>query len=151
MAISLPDLTPEGKKYFDELNKLINLEVHVGFQEGAVYDDGASLAQVAAYNEFGSSDTPARPFMRQSFENHEAELRQACAAVNNKILRGESAENAMKTLGAFAVGVVQMEIMDGDFEPNKPSTIKRKGSDRPLIDTGHMRQSVKYVVKERGE
>ena len=38
----------------------------------------------------------------------------------------------------------------GGFAPNAESTIKKKGSDQPLIDTGYMRQSVNYVVKRRG-
>ena len=46
---------------------------------------------------------------------------------------------------------VQKEIVDGSFEPNAESTIKKKGSDKPLIDTGTMRQSVTYVVRKVGE
>ena len=34
----------------------------------------------------------------------------------------------------------------GSFTPNKPATIKRKGSSRPLIDTGHLRQSITSKV-----
>ena len=78
MALSISDLTPEGRRYFEQLQKLSRLEVQVGFQEGQTYEDGTSLADVAAYNELGTSDSPARPFMRQSFENHEPELKAAC-------------------------------------------------------------------------
>ena len=82
MALSISDLTPEGRRYFEQLQKLSRLEVQVGFQEGQTYEDGTSLADVAAYNELGTSDSPARPFMRQSFENHEPELKAACEQVN---------------------------------------------------------------------
>jgi hypothetical protein len=34
------------------------------------------------------------------------------------------------------------------WAPNTPGTIKRKGSDRPLIDTGALRASIIGVVKE---
>lgn len=34
------------------------------------------------------------------------------------------------------------------WAPNAPSTIQRKGSDRPLIDTGALRNSITYVVKD---
>jgi hypothetical protein len=37
------------------------------------------------------------------------------------------------------------------WEPNKPATIKRKGSARPLIDTDEMRKSITYVVREVGK
>ena len=150
MAFGFDNLTPEGKRYFAELQKLADLEVKVGFQQGEnPYDNGMDLVDVAAKNEFGGSDTPARPFMRQSFENHEAELKAACDKVNKTISSGGSAEDALKTLGVFCKGLVQQEIVDGNFAPNSPSTIRRKGSEQPLIDTGHMRQSVNYVIKKR--
>ena len=60
MALSISDLTPEGRRYFEQLQKLSRLEVQVGFQEGQTYEDGTSLADVAAYNELGTSDSPAR-------------------------------------------------------------------------------------------
>ena len=74
MAFGFSDLTPAGKRYFAELKKLAESEIQVGFQSDQTYEDGTSLAEIAVINELGSSDTPARPFMRQSFENHEAEL-----------------------------------------------------------------------------
>lgn len=152
MAIEFSDLTPEGKKFLNELRKLENLEVQVGFQAGeATYDDtGADVAEIAAYNEFGSSDTPARPFMRQSFEKHEDELQKACDEANKTIAKGGTAEQALNRIGVFCKGLVQNEIVDGGFAPNAESTIKKKGSAQPLIDTGLMRQSVNYVIKKRG-
>ena len=50
----------------------------------------------------------------------------------------------------FVRGLVQETIKEGEFSPNAPSTIKKKGSDKPLIDTGHMRQSVMTVVDRKG-
>lgn len=150
MGFGFSDLTPEGRRYFEALKKLSELEVQVGFQGDESYEDGTSIAEIAAYNELGSSDTPARPFMKQSFENHEDELRAACERVNAAIASGKSVEQALDALGVAIKGLVQTEIVDGDFTENAPSTIKKKGSDKPLIDTGTMRQSVNYVVKRRG-
>ena len=141
-------LTGEGEKYLSEMNKLKEATVHVGFQVGNdTYDDGADVAEIAAFNEFGTSSIPARPFMRQSWENHEAELTRVCQAAVNSITNGGTAEDACKTVGVAGVGIVQREIVEGDFVPNSPRTIARKGSAHPLIDTGQMRQSVHYVVK----
>lgn len=88
--------------------------------------------------------------MKQSFENHEDELRAACERVNAALASGKSVEQALDALGVAIKGLVQTEIVDGGFTENAPSTIKKKGSDKPLIDTGTMRQSVNYVVKRRG-
>lgn len=149
MVAEFSNLTPEGRKYFRELKKLADLEIQVGFQGDQTYGDGTSLAEVAAYNEFGSSDTPERPFMRQSFENHESELQAACDLAIKTLASGGSAEAALDKLGVVAKGLVQQEIVDGGFAPNAESTIKKKGSEQPLIDTGYMRQSVNYVIKKR--
>ncbi|EFA29062.1 conserved hypothetical protein, partial [Haemophilus influenzae HK1212] len=44
-------------------------------------------------------------------------------------------------------GDVQLNIARGNWVANAKSTIKQKGSSKPLIDTGKMRQSVKGIVK----
>lgn len=144
------DLTPEGKRYFAELKKLEKLEVQVGYWRGEnAYDDGTELVDVAAFNELGTSAIPARPFMKQSFENHESDLQGACDTVNALISNGSTAEQALVTLGDFCKALVQEEIINGGFEPNAPSTIAKKKSERPLIDTGTMRQSVDFKIKKR--
>ena len=152
MAKMFTDLTPEGRRYFAELQKLEELEIHVGFNgnEGG-YENGATVAEVAAYNEFGSSSKPARPFMKQSFENHESELQSGCDEVNAALSQGKTAEAALDRLGLLCKGLVQEEIVNGGFAPNAPATIRAKGSAQPLIDSSHMRQSVNYVIKKRGE
>ena len=89
--------------------------------------------------------------MRQSFENHEAELQAACDAANKVLADGGTAQQALQKIGVFAKGLVQQEIVDGGFAPNAESTVKKKGSDKPLIDSGLMRESVNFVIKGRGE
>lgn len=145
------ELTSEGKRYLAEIQKMSESVVRVGFQDGRNnYEDGTSLVEVAAFNEFGNSETPARPFMKQSFDRHGDELKAICSAMMKQIEKGQTAEYALKNIGVAAKGIVQNEIVDGNFVPNKPSTISRKKSSKPLIDTGHMRQSVDYVI-EKGE
>lgn len=142
-------LTGEGKKYVAEINKLISKEVHIGYQAGDnAYDDGTDLVDVVAYNEFGTSTIPARPFMKQSFENHPDKLNAECGAAVASINNGGSAEAALTRIGVFAKGLIQEEIVEGGFAPNAPSTIRKKGSAQPLIDTGFMRENVNYFIKD---
>ena len=79
------------------------------------------------------------------------EINSEFQALKADILRGRSAEQILKELGVFQKDLMQNEIITGDFAPNAPSTIRRKGSSKPLIDTGRMRQSVDYVIKPKGE
>lgn len=150
MAEEISHLTPEGRRYFAELKKLADMEIRVGFQAGeAEEENGTDIVDIAAYNEYGSSDTPARPFMKQSFENHEDELQAVCDEAMKMIKKGGTAQQALNKIGVLCKALVQSEIRDGNFVPNAPSTIKKKGSDKPLIDTGTMRQSVQYVIEKR--
>ena len=132
-------LTPEGKKFFSEIKKLNKLQVRVGFQQGDEQEEGVDLLDIAMWNELGTSSSPSRPFMRKS------------VAQVKKLAKGETtAEQVFKAVGAFQKGLVQEKIKNGEFEPNSPYTIKKKGSDKPLIDTGTMRQSVNFVITEKG-
>ena len=67
-----------------------------------------------------------------------------------KILSGSvSARGALDVMGLAVTGMIQEQITDGDYVPLAPATIKRKGSDKPLIDTGHMRQSIRHVIEDK--
>ena len=143
-------LTNDGMKLFYALDQLRKLEVAVGFQRGKdPYSDGTDLVDVAAQNEFGTSDIPARPFMRQSWKNNDKAIKQVVKNVIAAVEQGQNISGLLNQVGVYGVGLVQDEIREGNFVPNAPATIKMKGSDRPLIDTGHMRQSVHYVIRER--
>ena len=149
MDFAFDAMSPECRKYLDQLEKIEHLEVAVGYQAGQAYDDGTSLVDVVAYNEYGTSRMPARPFMKQSFENHEDRLQAACEQVLKEMSEGATAQEALNRLGVFLKGLVQEEIVEGGFAPNAESTIRQKGSAQPLIDTGFMRQSVQYEVRGR--
>lgn len=144
-------LTPEGKRFYAELKKLHEQEVFIGYQSGEVTDDnGVDMAQIAMFNELGTSDTPSRPFLRMSVDDNQDKINSMCKSLAGEIAGGGTAEQTLKKLGAFGVSLVQEKIGNGTFVPNAPSTIKKKGSDKPLIDTGKMRQSVKYVIRKKG-
>lgn len=143
--------TPEGERFFAQIEELKQNQVFVGFQAGQVADDrGVDMAQIAMFNELGTSTAPARPFLRDSVDENEDVIRDQCGKELKKLTTGATAETVLKRVGALGVRLVQEKIVSGSFKPNAPSTIRKKGSDKPLIDTGRMRQSVKYVVKKRG-
>lgn len=145
-------LTPQGKQFYAEVRKLQQMIVHVGYQRGdeTSEDETADLCDIAAWNELGTSEIPSRPFMRDSVDNHAEKINAFLQQQLRLLAQGKTtAEQIYKSIGVFQKGLVQKEIVDGDFEPNAPSTIKRKKSDKPLIDTGKMRQSVNFVIKKK--
>lgn len=148
-------LTPEGKKFYAELEKLKQNEVFIGYQAGHAKhtdEDGntADMAEIAMFNELGTSTSPPRPFLRMTVDENKDKINQFVETQTKRIAQGASAEQCMKQMGAFGVSLVQEQIGNGTFTPNAESTIKAKGSDKPLIDTGQLRQSVHYVIKKGG-
>lgn len=156
-------MTPEGKKFFAQLQKLAELEVQVGFTaekagygqnhssvNASDYEGGTTIAEVAAWNEFGTYNIPERPFMRQSVDKNGDVIQAMCSEQIKALVSGKAdADKVMRNIGALQVGLIQHEIKAGGFVKNADSTVKQKGSSTPLYDTGHMRQSVHYVVKPR--
>lgn len=151
MARVTDRITPEGERFFKEIEKLVKLTVRVGYQQGAAQeDDGTDTLDVAMWNELGTSRAPSRPFMRQSVDNNEKKINDFLRLQLQRLAEGKTtAEDIYTQIGVFQKGLIQQTIRDGDFVPNAPSTILRKGSDKPLIDTGKMRQSVAFVIKEK--
>jgi|Deesub1362B_J571_1020462.scaffolds.fasta_scaffold00499_29 phage gpG-like protein len=59
-------------------------------------------------------------------------------------------ERILRKAGAFLEGAVKEKITQGDpsWPPLRPETVKRKGSSKPLIDTGKLRTSITHKVEE---
>ena len=152
MKIPLTKITQEeGEKLMRELETLKRTQVRVGFRQGeAQEENGVEIVDVAMWNELGTSSTPSRPFMRDSVDKHIDAIQDFCMKQGKQVVEGKiTAQQCLNAIGVYQKGLVQTEIRDGEFEPNAPSTIKKKGSDHPLIDTGTMRQSVSYVITDK--
>lgn len=120
--------------------------VNVGWFEDQRYDDGTSVAQVARWNEFGTkAGIPQRPFMRTAMVQHEKDWIEKLKTIVQKEMDKEKSVNidaALKKFGELVAGDIQETILTGGFQPNAPSTIKRKGHSTPLVDTGVMISSI---------
>lgn len=143
--------TPVGEKIFRELEKLNKLLAQIGYEaENSSEKNGADVCSVAAWNEFGTINMPSRPFMRKSVDDNKDEISAYMRQKVEDVLSGrKTAEQVFKEIGLFQKGLIQKKITDGSFEPNAPSTIRRKKSDKPLIDTGRMRQSVEIFIEKK--
>lgn len=142
-------------KFLDRLKKALtgNRErvVNVGFPASAKEPDGASTAMIAAVHEYGvpHKGIPERPFMRTSLEKNRGKRKALNEQNLKKVLNGGmSVDAALGQLGLMASSDIKQEIKNGSFAPLKPATTKRKGSSKPLIDTGQMRQSVTYELEK---
>lgn len=119
-------------------------KIAVGFQRGDNHSSGAGMAEIAIYNEYGTSQNPARPFFRPTLHAHNPQIITAIRNVAVRQLQGGGNVDAeMMQVGTFAVNKIRAAIVSLRSPPNAASTIAMKGSSNPLIDTGQMRQSVR--------
>ena len=132
-----------------------NKAVKVGILENATNaDTGASIAEYAYWNEFGTKNIPARPFFRNAISDNsdtwagsiKSQLKTMGITDKNVV------EKALKRTGKLMRSDIQQSISKGGFKPLKPATIKKKGQATPLVDTGDMRNAIRYEVTDsRGE
>lgn len=105
---------------------------------------GQTVGEIALANHYGTSNAPARPFLTVTLARRKADISRVFAAA---VKSGRTPQEIGDLVGLYVVGAVQETISDGVPPPNAPSTIERKGSSTPLIDTGILRQSINHEVK----
>lgn len=144
-----------GTKYKAVLNRLaeMKLGVKAGLPAGATTTDGKSIPEYAAYNEFGTSRIPSRPFMRTTAKEHGTKWVATVASQTQGNSQTPAAwKRAMGLTGESMKADIQNTIQNGAWKPNAESTReakKRKGKteyDHPLMDTGQMLAAVTYEV-----
>ena len=155
-------ITPDGKKFFKEMEELKKLQVRVGYQQGKTKSKkGVDLLDIAMWNELGTARAPARPFIRQSADQNKSDIEKFCAAQLEKVTEGGTAEQALNAIGVMQKGLIRETISKSKewTKPNADSTIKKKSKgkgkskkvgDQPLVDTGLLRRKADYVIITKG-
>ncbi len=115
----------------------------MNFLEGKPKFDGP-VAQVAAWNEFGTKSSPPRPFMRNTVASKSPRwgngLGQALRRHDYDVHR------ALDDVGQTVQGQMQETIINWSDPPNSKLTAELKGKNSPLRDTGILLGSVAYEV-----
>lgn len=116
---------------------------------------GLSTVQVAIINEFredvGPGGTgPARAPLRGTADAKREDWFKLLENALAKVIRGKTTLRiALELVGLRASADVRNRILSGKIRPpNAPSTIARKGSSLPLVDTAQMVNSYSYQVDE---
>lgn len=136
--------------------------VKVGVQgaQGAAnhQDTTLTVAQIATIHEFGKTIhqpkmrrtivIPERSFLRATIDTYQQAIARRDVLLAQGYVLGKFAlKPALELLGQYVVGLIKQRIATGIAPPNRPSTIARKRSSKPLIDTGQLRNSVTYKVE----
>lgn len=101
---------------------------------------GGFAAKKATWQEYGTSrGIPARPFLRNTQYENENQWRQKISQDIVQVFEGSLSSSAvLSKLGLFMVQDIRKTIDAGNFAPLSPVTVAKKGSSKPLVDTGEM-------------
>lgn len=137
------------KAIMREFKNANKVQVNVGVQEGEKNAEGASIAEYAAANEFGTDKIPQRPAIGTAFDENKARYIKHMERTA-KQMGTETFARMATQLGLRASQDIQQTITGRNFLPKlSPQTVKRKkGSSKTLVDTGAYVASIKHVMKK---
>lgn len=136
--------------------------VVTGVQQGTKTTEGLDVAEYATVNEFGAVIRrvsangpirpiiiPSRPFMRLYFDKNEAKIsRFSENALTQAMLGKVGIRQAFTAIGLYTQNGLRSQIRrSSDFTPNAESTIKAKGSARPLIDHAILLSNINFELR----
>jgi hypothetical protein len=105
---------------------------------------------VATFEHVTHHAIPARSFLRMPLMTRlQTRIDEIGRGVWRAIVLKRGMLPALATLGTVARNLVDAAFASGGFgqwAPNTPATIRRKGSSAPLIDSAQLRKSVTYQV-----
>lgn len=162
-----------------KLRKFPHAYVQIGFFQGAGKypgEDAPEVVEVALWNEYGTSNMPARPFLGPAVDEHiDLINRWREEMITNIIEKDWEIQKALEAIGFRIKTLIENKIKSNVPPPNAPGTIAHKqsqgqlpkkvkgqggaegraalaagGKTNTLIDTGLMLRSVTYKVNLGG-
>ena len=164
MVVVLAELKKDGtaEKTLTSLKVLAmkyqDANLEVGIFENATYDNGKGksipVAGVAAVQELGSvkRNIPARSFFRTTAEEKRNPWRELFRdGVEASIHHGVEPAQVMEGVGLQVVGDIKAKITEIKAPPLADATAKRKGHEKPLIESKLLINSITHSVGEAGD
>lgn len=107
-----------------------------------------TLGDLARIHEQGLGRVPKRAFVKPAITANRHKYASLIKHHMTAVLKGRLRPSTLwQLVGQEAVKDIGQYMLTATFTPLAPATIKAKGSSKPLIDTGQLRQSVTYQVK----
>lgn len=139
------------EKYMEEMKRKLSngaSQVRVGFLSRARYPNGTPVAMIAAIHNWGAprAGIPPRPFFSNMIADKSPEWPGAMGAL--LVANGYDASLTLRQTGENVARQLRQSIQDTNEPPLAEATIQRKGFDKPLVESGHMFNSVDFETKE---
>lgn len=129
--------------------KSMRVEMQADMDKGFKYSEAFSM-YIHAH---GSPlwQIPPRPAIEPAIKDAKKQIAKRIGYAAHAAIDGNDAEMErwMDSAGMYGEKASRnwFESPKNNWPPNAPSTIRRKGSDVPLIDTGELRKSIKHVTR----
>jgi hypothetical protein len=149
--VAVIDVDKGWNRIMRDLNGLDGTEIVAGILKDAGTDSrGTPMVDIATYNEYGTRHIPSRPFVRIAADDNKKAWLDTVNKEVGAIIDGNGSKSQLgKQVGERMKKDIQDVIGDKSrLKPNAPATVKKKGHDKPLIDTGHMKKIVNYRVED---
>ena len=151
-------------KALKEIEYLAKHQVEIGIlaiDKSLMGENGkVTILDYAIWNEFGTPDIPARPFMRNALDSNKSSISRLIKEIPNKVIKGElHGKEALMIIGETIRGMIILSIRDAKnwAIPNSTKTLKiktskeKKENTKPLIDAGYLITAIRYqIVNENG-
>lgn len=116
-----------------------------------------TILEYAIYNEYGTKNIPARPFMRHTLDSNKDKIASLIKSKSEEVAYGKcSGKKALMQIGESIRGMIILTIADASewAKPLKISTIRKKSNlknggsfnDKPLIDNKFLIKSIRYQI-----
>jgi hypothetical protein len=143
--------------YLKNLEKAKRMVVAVGLPKGkassAIYDNGSTVIDVGASHEFGAGRNPVRSFLRVPFKLKKEVITKGLVVLfRNIIEKGSKAETQLEKAGVMLQNISKESFETkgfGTWQDIKPATKAAKGSTGILMDSGTLRNSITYEVRNK--
>lgn len=114
---------------------------------------GATVAEVATYQEFGTATIPTRSFLRRTAFERRGDLKASIVRNLSRLFRNPTTgrrTRALARIGSDAAIMVRGTLGTAPVwaKPLAPSTVAKKGHDRPLFETGILFDSISYSITD---
>lgn len=141
-----------GQVRLEKILKKMAQEPHVavGILQDKPHDERFSMVDLAMVHEYGSKDgrIPARSFIRSTCDTHQNSHLKLIAKLQGQIIDGKLDFKQALHLFGEVVSKQMIQAINAGIEPKLcESTIKRKKSSKPLIDTGRLKGSITHEVR----
>jgi len=142
------------KGFLERFREIGKPKVYIGVpaSKNGMHEGGINMATLLALHVYGvptrgiPQRDPLRPPLIANAQRYSDLL---AIGLKNALANGTDPKIVYEKIGIVATNDVKDYFITGNFKALSEKTIKAKGSSKPLIDTGELRNSISYEVRNK--